>query len=136
MPRRSNYDKFPFVPVTDREEDCQVGWAAVARQLDVALTVNRSILCVECYPGTNLSELESRLASVLKPRLVVRAEPCLKSAQKLDAMLVPYLGGDDPVFGRMNGLTLRDFLDPRKVAEARELIRKSSSEDGRILVLG
>ncbi len=87
MPRRSNYDKFPFVPVTDREEDCQVGWAAVARQLDVALTGKRSILCVECYPGTNLSELESGLASVLKPRLVVRAEPCLKSAQELDAWI-------------------------------------------------
>src|SRR5882762_362605 len=136
MPRRSNYDKFPFVPVTDREEDCQVGWAAIARQLDVALTGKRSILCVECYPGTNLDELESGLASALKPRIVVRAESCLKSPGELDSILAPYLGGDDPVFGRMNGVTLRDFLDPQKVDDARNLIHASAAEDGRILVLG
>ncbi len=136
MPRRSNYDKFPFVPVTDREEDCRVGWAAVARQLDVALTSKRSILCVECYPGTNLDELESGLASVLRPRLVVRTESCLKSPGELDSMLAPYLGGDDPVFGRMNGVTLRDFLDLQKVDDARNSIHASAPGDGRILVLG
>ena len=136
MPRRSNYDKFPFVMVTDRDGDCQVGWAAVARQLDAALPEKRSILCVECYPGATLDELERELASVLKPRLVVRAESCLKSPRELDAMLAPYLGGDDPVFGRMNGVTLHAFLDPGRVAEARKQIRASASEDSRILVLG
>ncbi len=67
---------------------------------------------------------------------MVRVESCLKSAQELDAMLAPYLGGNDPVFGRMSGVTLQDFLDPRKVAEARELIRANTAENGRILVLG
>src|SRR5258707_2338903 len=136
MARRSNYDKFPFGPVTDREEDCQVGWAAVARQLDVALTGKRSILCVECYPGTNLGEVESGLAFALKPRIVVRAESCLKSPGELDSTLATYLGGDDPVFGRMNGVTLRDFLDPQKVADARKRIHASAAEDGRMLVFG
>ena len=136
MPRRSNYDKFPFVQVTDREADCQVGWAAVAQQLDAALTGKRSILCVECYPGANLDEIERGLAPQLRPRLVVRVESCLKSPQELDAMLKPYLGGSDPVFGRMNGVTLQEFLDPRKVADVRKLIRASASGDGRILVVG
>ena len=136
MPRRSNYDKFPFLPVTDRDEDCQVGWAAIARQLDVALTGKRSILCAECYPGANLDELEGGLASALKPRIVVRAESCLKSPGELDSMLAPYLGGDDPVFGRMNGVTLRDFLDLQKVDDARNLIHASAAEDGRMLVFG
>ncbi len=136
MARRSNYDKFPFVAVSEREADCHVGWAAVARQLDAALSGKRSILCVEGYPGAHLDEIERGFASHLKPRLVVRVESCLKSAQELDAMLAPYLGGNDPVFGRMSGVTLQDFLDPRKVAEARELIRANTAENGRILVLG
>lgn len=136
MPRRSNYDKFPFVMVTERDADCRVGWADVARHLAASLTGNRSILCVECYPGANLNEIESGLVPQLKPRLVIRAESCLKSSQELDAMLAPYLGGDDPVFGRMNGVTLRDFLDSRKVDDARNSIRESATGDCRILVLG
>jgi len=135
MARRSNYDKFPFVHVSEREEGCQVGWTAVARQLDAVLSGKHSVLCMECYPGANLDEIERGLASGLKPRLVIRAESCLKSRQELDAMLTPYLGGNDPVFGRMNGVTLQDFLDPRKVAEARQSIRAAAGE-GRILVLG
>jgi hypothetical protein len=136
MARRSNYEKFPFVQVSDRDADCQLGWAAVAKQLDIAASRNRSILCVECYPGAKLQEIETGLVSELNPRLVIRAESCLKSPAELDAMLAPYLGGDDPVFGRMNGVTLQDFLDPRKVADAQKLIQASFAEDGRILVLG
>lgn len=136
MARRSNYEKFPFVEVSDRDADCQLGWVAVAKQLDIAASRNRSILCVECYPGAKVQEIETGLVSELKPHLVIRAESCLKSPAELDAMLGPYLGGDDPVFGRMSGMTLQDFLEPRKVAEARKLIRTSAAEDGRILVLG
>jgi len=136
MVRRSNYDKFPFVMVTERDEDCHVGWADVARHLAVSLTGNRSILCVECYPGANLNEIESGLVPQLKPGLVVRADSCLKSTQELDAMLAPYLGGDDPVFGRMNGVTLRHFLDPRKLEDARRLIRGNAAGGGSILIIG
>jgi hypothetical protein len=135
MPRRPNYDKFPFVQVTDRDVDCQIGWAEVAQKLGAASPGKRSVLCVECYPGADLDEIERGLAAGLAPQLVVRAESCLKSAQQLDAMLAPYLGGGDPVFGRMNSVTLQDFLDPGKVAGARKLIGASSG-DGRILVIG
>ena len=136
MPRRSNYDKFPFVRVSDSDGDCIPGWEAIAKRLDAALAGKSSVVCVECYPGANLDEIERGLDSVLQPRLVVRAEACLKSSQELDSMLAPYLGGNDPVFGRMNGITLQDFLDPRKVAEARQSIRATAAEEGRILVLG
>ena len=136
MPRRSNYDKFPFVMVTERDADCQVGWADVARHLAVSLTGNRSILCVECYPGADLNEIESGLVPQLKPRLVVRAESCLKGPQELDSMLARYLGGNDPVFGRMNGVTLWDFLDPRKLEDTRELIRGNVATGGCILIIG
>jgi hypothetical protein len=136
MPRRSNYDKFPFVRVTGSDADCPVGWAAIASQLAAALPDKRAILCVECYPGANIEEIENALVPHLKPKLLVRAESCLRTPQELNAMLAPYLGGDDPVFGRMNGVTLREFLDRRKVAAARESIRAQASEDGVILVLG
>src|SRR5260221_688476 len=136
MPRRSNYDKFPFVRVSDSDADCIPGWVAIAKRLDADLAGKSSVVCVECYPGASEAEIERGLASVLQPRLVIRAEDCLKNSQELDAMLAPYLGGSDPVFGRMNGVTLQDFLDPRKVADARQSIRATALEGGRILVLG
>ena len=136
MPRRSNYDKSPFVQISNSDADCALGWEAIAKRMDAALASKSSVLCVECYPGANLEEIERGLASVLRPRSVVRAETCLKSSPELDLMLAPYLGGNDPVFGRMNGATLQDFLDPRRVAEARESIRATAAGEGRTLVLG
>lgn len=136
MPRRSNYDKFPFVRVSDSDADCTLGWEAIAKKIEAAPTGQSSIVCVECYPGANLEEIERGLASVVQPRLVVRAEACLKSSEELDTMLAPYLGGSDPVFGRMNSVTLQDFLDPRKVTEARQSIRTTAAGEGRIFVLG
>lgn len=48
-------------------------------------------------------------------------------------MLDPYLGGD-PVFGRMNGTAIEDFLDPKLVAHAKSAI--VNIERGLILIVG
>lgn len=42
--------------------------------------------------------------------------------------------GDDPVFGRMNKIQIEDFLDPGKLADARE--RASNWRSGLLLVIG
>jgi len=96
----------------------------------------RSIVCVECYPGANLEEIENGLVLRLKPKLVIRASSCFKNSDELAAMLAPYLGGSDPVFGRMNGVTLLDFLDSNKVDAVRKSIQVQAAQDGTILVLG
>jgi hypothetical protein len=135
MPRRTNYDKFPFVQVTESDADCTISWPSIAAQIAAGASDKRSILCLECYPGVSLQEIENAVVSHLKPKLVVHAEQCLKTSPELDAMLASFLGGDDPVFGRMNGLTLQDFLDPRKVAATRESIR-TQPDEGAVLILG
>ena len=62
--RSSNYDKFPFVPVAAEADACQIGWPAIVGALQKALQAAPTVpthplvLAVECYPGTNLKQLQ------------------------------------------------------------------------------
>src|SRR3982074_1278298 len=111
MARASNYDKSPYVSITERTSDCQVGWREIGQRLTGALPGAHALLCVECYPGVFLEEVEAALVQQLNPLLIIRSADSFKNPQEIEALVKPYLGGDDPVFGRMNGLTVQDFLD-------------------------
>jgi len=132
MPRHSNYDKFPAIP-TGPASACALGWGAISQGLRENLNADRSILCVECYPGVMMDDVFRALEQHLKPASILRAEQYYKPAAQIDAMLEPYLG-DDPVFGRMNGITLEDFFDPQKLAVAQALV--SVHNQGLLLVIG
>lgn len=132
MAQQSNYDKFPVVPVGSASA-CDVGWAAIVEHLRSVLTGNRSVLCVECYPGVFVDDVERALIEGLRPAAVVRSDNFYKDASEVDSMLAPYLG-DDPVFGRMNGLVLEDFFDQKRLQVARASI--ASHKSGLLLVIG
>jgi mannose-6-phosphate isomerase class I len=136
MARSSNYDKFPYISVTERTSDCPVGWQEIGQRLAGALPGSRAVFCVECYPGVFLDGVEAALAQQLNPGLVIRSASCFKIPQEIESLVKPHLGGDDPVFGRMNGLTVQDFLDGSRIAKAREAIRSQSQQDGLILIVG
>jgi len=122
------YDKRPAVSVSS-SKGCAVGWPAVMEWLRSCKT---GVLCVECYPGAFIEEIEQAVARSLRPCQVFRTSECMKTPPELEVMLAPYLS-DDPVFGRMNGLELADFFDPKKFRAARERIAKTQ---GSILVIG
>jgi mannose-6-phosphate isomerase class I len=136
MTVQSNYDKFPMVPVSASPGDCHVGWgaigAAVKERLRRVSQNARTILCVECYPGAFEDQVEQALAADLRPGLTVRTSTLFKSPCEVDALVGQYLG-DDPVFGRMNGIVIDDYFDPHKLTAARESIAKSR---GLTLVIG
>lgn len=132
MARQSNYDKFPFV-LAGPSSACQVGWAAIVQALRAMAGSGPLILCVECYPGAFVDEIERVLAEGLQPACVIRAESLYKSARQVDCMLADYLG-DDPVFGRMNGVVVEDFFDPARLQAAQASI--AAHRDGLLLVIG
>jgi hypothetical protein len=140
MTLRSNYDKFPVVPVSASASGCQVGWSAIIDAIVVAINERlrgvsqneRTLLCVEYYPGVLDGPVEHALAAGLCPGLAVRTSDLFKNPCEVDAMVTQYLG-DDPVFGRMNGIVVDDFFDPQKLAAARESITKSA---GLVMVVG
>jgi hypothetical protein len=116
MTKPSNYDKFPCVPISSSSSTCRVGWPAIAGALRGSIHKNRSVVCIECYPGV-LTEKIDALVDLLRPASVIRTETLFKPAGCIDQMVEQFLG-DDPVFGRMNAIQIEDYFDPAKLAAA------------------
>ncbi|QNE39418.1 mannose-6-phosphate isomerase [Hymenobacter sp. NBH84] len=131
--RSSNYDKFPFVPVAARPEACQTDWPAITEALRVALPAAPTapdqplVLAVECYPGTDLKQLQQELVQALQPAQCLVADDFYRSPADIDAMVAGPLT-DDPVFGRLNGLTVTDFFDPSKLQAAQAALASAAGQ--------
>lgn len=135
--RKSTYDKFPAVSVPDSARAGVTGWTACAQKLETAIHARRAsktVAVIECYPGVNEAEIIGELHRRLKPALILRTRDALLPTERINALVEPFLGGDDPVFGFMNGLTLPDFFDTEKVGCFRQQIAALPS--GLALVVG
>ena len=135
--RKPNYDKFPFVGVPRGENACVQGWDAIATRLQQAVAKrnqSKLILVVECYTGVDETQVLAELKSRLKPTLVVDVREGLLSPDKIAALVEPFLGGTDPVFGFLSGLKLPEFFDAKKVAALREKV--AAPENGLVLIVG
>jgi mannose-6-phosphate isomerase class I len=133
MPRHSNYDKYPYVPISTSSASLWVGWRGIIDRLSALRDKDRCVLCVECYPGAFEILIKKALEEGLRPAEVIFAPDLLKPADAIDQMLQEVLG-DDPVFGRMNGITLQPFFDDAKLDLACEKV--TNWQRGLLLVVG
>jgi len=135
--RTSNYDKFPSIPVPGANDVCATGWEAIAARLRQAVGVRgarRTIVSVECYPGVHEDDVLKELRAQLAPALTLRAADALRPPAEIDALVAPFLGGADPVFGFLSDLALPEFFDERKVAQLRAEAERA--REGLVLVVG
>ena len=123
--------------VTSAVHECRLGWADIAGELQRAIARGRSekpILVVECYPGVDermiLTELESRLC----PALTIHAAEALLPPGKIDALVNPFLGGDDLTFDPHFKLSLVNFFSAEPLWRFRRIIDEWKT--GLILVVG
>lgn len=133
----SRYDKFPVVPVPDAADACVTGWDAIVERLRQTIArqgAPRTVLVVECYPGVDVEAVRQELERRLRPVLTLRAAEAMLSPAKVDALVEPFLGGDDPVFGFLSDLTLPQFFADERVQESRSAIGRI--EAGLVLVIG
>jgi len=135
--QKSNYDKFPFVKVPGAENACVVGWDRIAQRLQEAIArrkADKTVLVIECYTGVHetdiLKELKSRLGAVL----AVQAAEGMLAPEKIDALAAPFLGGDDPIFGFLCGLTLPEFFDMERVKILRAQVEQVKK--GLVIIVG
>jgi hypothetical protein len=130
--RTATYDRFPHVTVPGHR--CDRGWDAIASRLAKAVAGRAAptVLVVECYIEVLDDEVLPALVSRLKPDQVIDAALCLRPVSQIEAMVQPGLT-DDPVFGRISGLVMGDFLDATAVASA---ARCAQSASGLTLVYG
>ena len=133
MPRKSNYDKHPCVPIDTSGSECLTGWSQILQRLDGSANLDKCVACVECYPGTFERMVNKILVEGLHPTQgQIFTADLLKPAVQIDTMLQRVLG-DDPVFGRMSAIWLEDFFDEWKLANAREMAR--SWKQGPLLLI-
>jgi mannose-6-phosphate isomerase class I len=118
MSRHSNYDKYPYICVSTSRSECWVDWHEIVEKLRTSIGRRHCILCVECYPGVFGSSIRKVLEEGLRPARVIYTPDLLKPAREVDQMLEGVLG-DDPVFGHMSNIVLRDFFEDAKLNSAR-----------------
>ncbi len=133
MARSSNYDKHPCISITSSSAATWAGWPNIIDRLRQAATENRCVVCVECYPGAFEASIRSALVEGLRPVAVIYTPDLLKPAACVDRMLDSVLG-DDPVFGRMNEVSLEDFFDEARLNSARAQV--ANWQKGLLLVVG
>jgi hypothetical protein len=132
-----SYDRLPCVVVPEGAGAAVSGWDAIAARLGGAVRRHapaRPVVTVECYPGVDEARIAAELRARLRPALVVEARTALRSPAEVERLVAPFLGGDDPVFGFLGGLTLPGFFEPAKVAELRRQVEAVPA--GLVLVVG
>jgi mannose-6-phosphate isomerase class I len=120
------YDRAPFIATGEREE-CLAGWSSITSVLREA----PGPVCIECYPGVFLDEVQHALVEYMPDWQVILASDALLPEAILEARFAELLT-DDPVFGRMSQTTLVDFFD----AEALERLRSEAFAHRKTIVLG
>jgi mannose-6-phosphate isomerase class I len=133
----SNYDKSPCVSVPDGGNACVSGWDAIAERLREAIAnraARKTVVVIECYPGVHEEEVRRELADRIRPALTLRAADTLLPPERIESLVAPFLGGDDPVFGFLSGLDLPRFFDEHRLRQSRQEIERVPA--GVVLVVG
>ena len=134
---KPNYDKFPDVTVPNSDNACVAGWDAISDRLRQAIAqrgARKTVLAVECYPGVSENEVLHELQTHLLPTLAFRAADAMLATDRVDALVAPFLGGDDPVFGFLSDLNLPQFFDEEKLRHWRETVGRMS--EGLVIIVG
>ncbi len=133
---RSTYDKYPYVPVALSHRACVSGWDAIAARLQLAVSerdATKTVLIIECYAGVHEDEILEALTRRLDVTLGLRAREALLAPSRIDELVAPFLG-DDPVFGRMNDLSLVALFDEQLLAVLAR--RAVAVESGLVVIVG
>jgi mannose-6-phosphate isomerase class I len=103
-----NYDIYPAFGIG--EGRINEGFESLADILSKHTTV-----IVDGYGGVFYDhfreELDIRLKDLGLKTKWIDTSGYLKSAKKIDELISPFMGGDDPLFGRRSDLELEDFFD-------------------------
>lgn len=103
------YNPYPGFPIGS--DKIHTGYAALAQAL-----AGRHTVTLDGFGGVfweNLREkLDSELVRAGRQTHWINVSTALKDEVSIQDRIAPYLGGDDPLFGRRYSGTLADFFDP------------------------
>src|ERR1035437_9743407 len=135
--KKSTYVKFPSIAVPSGKDVCVAGWEECIARLKKALaqkSLKKTVFLDECYPGVDENTLTNLIHERLSVTITLRAKDAMRSVNVIDKLVEPFLGGDDPVFGFLCGLTLPDFFDADRLQHMRNQL--SGIQSGVVLIIG
>jgi len=95
--------------------------------------VDENFIIIDGYIGVDWNEVITTISQLLiekgKKISIQNIDHCLKSEETIERMISPYLGGDDPIFGKKTSLSLIDYFEHDKL----ESIRLDSACDIHII---
>lgn len=108
-----------------------VGWEPVIEKIKKEIGGKRHIIVFDTYTGVHLEEICEAL-NLLGEKMLIEVSQLYKDEKALVAMTDPYVT-DDVLFGYRSPLTIGDYFDDGKLAEARCRIEAC---DGLVVVVG
>ena len=94
---------------------------------------SRKVICVECYQGVFLQELEAQFVTHPGITRVIGAGEALLPEEAVGEKVQPYVT-DDPVFGYLTTLQLADLFDKQKINALKAAIQ--TVPEGIVLIYG
>ncbi|MEE4285444.1 MAG: class I mannose-6-phosphate isomerase, partial [Mariniphaga sp.] len=95
---------------------------------------NEKVIVIDGYVGVFFDEfrknLNAEFSRLGKSTHWYFVDEALKDEEEIDRMLLPFLGGDDPLFGTRTSLDLGDFFNKKKL----ERIKPDSSADISVVI--
>lgn len=114
------YDKKPFI-AAGSESECTAGWSDVLQRI---CEDAKGVICIECYPGVLLDELETAIREHVPGCHLVSTAAAFLNPEQLEEKFQEQLT-DDPIFGQMTQADYLAFLDSKRLAALRATIDPS-----------
>ena len=131
---KSNFNKFPNVKINGHK--CITGWQNIADVLQKEIDKKQQgkiVVAVECYHGVYINEIKNALTQYFPTAEFIDASSALKAADDIEKMVYPFVT-DDPVFGYMAPLNMKDFFDHVDLISTQNKIE--SVENKTVIVYG
>jgi len=134
---RGPYNPFPTFHPTHGE--ILHGFRALAQRIQNAMRKSVRVLVIDGFNGVDWAHFTTRLKGELDATGISATwhsmEECLKDPTTIDEHLAPFLGGDDPLFGRLYPFGPDHLFDPLKIAGLRTAIALARAESARSLTI-
>ena len=100
-----------------------VGFESLAQKF-----VSSKILVIDGFIGVFFEDFREKLDAELTKQGIdaewIDLGKSYKEASDIEELIAPFLGGDDPIFGKRTTLSLLDFFNAEKLAETKPVLNK------------
>ena len=119
--RKSNYDRYPATKIKGAIIE---GWSDILQSLKGTLSTC-SVIGIDMYVGVHEDEVISHINNI-DPDLIFKTRDLFKPENEIRKMTERFMT-DDVLFGYVTNLSMIDYFDTEKLAEARNQIKNSKS---------